>query len=196
MQAILEAAKDPDYGARIAAVISDREGAAGLAIAADAGIPTATVRLADFPSRELWDEAIARTIASFTPNLVVLAGFMRILGAPSLTAFADRIVNTHPALLPAYPGARGVRDALAGGAKVTGCTVIIVDAGIDTGPIVAQAAVEVWDNDTEDTLHERIKLVERDLVASTVGRMAREGWHVDGRTVTIGPATTPSKENA
>jgi len=158
---------------------------------AEAGLPTAVVSLKDFPSRELWDEAVARTIASFDPDLVVLAGFMKILGAPSLSRFGGRIINTHPALLPSYPGAHGVRDALAGGAKVTGCTVIIVDEGIDTGPIVAQAAVEVWDNDTEETLHERIKVVERELVATTVGRMLREGWTVDGRIVRIG-----SKENA
>jgi phosphoribosylglycinamide formyltransferase-1 len=111
---------------------------------------------------------------------------MKILGAPSLVRFGGRIINTHPALLPSYPGAHGVRDALAGGAQVTGCTVMIVDAGIDTGPIVAQAAVAVEDNDTEESLHERIKLVERALVADTVGRMAREGWTVDGRAVRIG----------
>lgn len=191
MRAILDATSDPAYGVRVAAVISDRPDIAGLDIAREAGVPTAVVSLGDFPSRDLWDEAVARTIASFDPDLVVLAGFMKILGAPSLSRFGGRIINTHPALLPAYPGAHGVRDALAGGAKVTGCTVIIVDEGIDTGPIVAQAAVEVWDNDTEDSLHERIKVVERDLVAATVGRMAREGWSVDGRIVRIG-----SKENA
>jgi len=191
MQAIIDAAMDPEYGVRIAGVISDRPGIRGLEIASEAGLPTAVVSLKDFPSRELWDEAVARTIASFDPDLVVLAGFMKILGAPSLSRFGGRIINTHPALLPSYPGAHGVRDALAGGAKVTGCTVIIVDEGIDTGPIVAQAAVEVWDNDTEETLHERIKVVERELVATTVGRMLREGWTVDGRIVRIG-----SKENA
>jgi len=186
MRAVLDATSDPEYGARIAAVISDRADAAGLAIATEAGIPTAVVSLADFPSRDLWDEAIARTIASFSPDLVVCAGFMRILGAPSLRRFDGRIINTHPALLPAFPGAHGVRDALAAGVKVTGCTVIVVDDGVDTGPIVAQASVEVEDNDTEESLHERIKVVERDLVAHTVGRMAREGWTVTGRTVRIG----------
>jgi len=191
MKAILDASADEAYGVRIAAVISDRDDAAGLAIAHAAGLPTAVVRLTDFPTRELWDEAVARAIASFDPQLVVLAGFMRILGRPALERFGGRIINTHPALLPAYPGAHGVRDALAGGAKITGCTVIIVDAGIDTGPIVAQAAVPVQDNDTEESLHERIKVVERELVAATVGRMAREGWSVDGRVVRIG-----TKENA
>ena len=196
MRAILDATGRPEYGVRIAAVVSDREDAAGLAVASAAGIPTAVVRLADFPDRALWDEAVARTIASFDPELVVLAGFMRILGEPALARFGGRIVNTHPALLPSYPGAHGVRDALAGGAKVTGCTVIIVDAGIDTGPIVAQAAVPVEDNDTEESLHERIKVVERELLAVTVGRLVREGWTVSGRTVRIGAAPSTSEETA
>jgi len=196
MQAILAATADPAYGARVAAVISDRDDAAGLDIAASAGIPTATVRLADFPDRALWDQAVARTIASFQPDLVMLAGFMRILGGPSLAQFGGRMVNTHPALLPAYPGAHAVRDALADGAKITGCTVMIVDAGVDTGPIVAQAAVHVEDNDNEESLHERIKSVERDLVVTTIGRMLREGWSVDGRTVRLGPASIDSKEHA
>ena len=192
MHAILDAASDPAYGGRVAAVIADREDAAGLEIASAAGVPTAVVRLADFPSRELWDEAVARSIATFSPDLVVLAGFMRILGEPVLSRFGGRIINTHPALLPAYPGAHGVRDALAGGAKVTGCTVIVVDAGVDTGPIVAQAAVAVEDNDTEESLHERIKVVERELLANTVGRLVREGWTVSGRTVRIGAAPQQS----
>ena len=197
MRAILDATADPEYGARIVAVIADRDHAAGLAIASGAGIATAVVRLQDFPDRALWDEAIARTIASFRPDLVVLAGFMRILGRPSLAAFENRIVNTHPALLPSYPGAHGVRDALAGGAKITGCTVILVDSGVDTGPIVTQAAVPVQDNDTEETLHERIKVVERDLLADTVGRLVREGWTVAGRTVRFGAAPShDSRENA
>ena len=186
MKAILDASSAQEYGVRVAAVIADRDSAAGLSIAQQAGIPTAVVKFADFPDRALWDEAIARTITSFEPDLIVLAGFMRILGAPSLARFDGRIINTHPALLPSYPGAHAVRDALAGGAKVTGCTVIIVDAGVDTGPIVAQTAVAVEDNDTEESLHERIKVVERDLLSKTVGRMLREGWNVDGRAVHIG----------
>lgn len=188
MAAIEQASRDASYGAHIAAVISDRADAPGLDLAKEAGIPTAVVALADFPDRATWDDALARTIASFAPDLVVLAGFMRIVGEATLARFGGRIVNTHPALLPAYPGAHGVRDALAGGAKVTGCTVIIVDAGIDTGPIVAQATVEIWDNDTEESLHARIKIVERDLVATTVSRMVCGGWTVEGRTVRVGPA--------
>src|SRR5690606_11724949 len=139
MHAILEASQDPEYGARVAAVISDRESAAGLSIARDAGVPTAVVALTDFPDRATWDRALARTIGSFSPDLVVYAGFMKLVGAPCLEAFGGRMINTHPALLPSFPGANGVRDALEAGVKVTGCTVIIVDEGVDTGPIVAQA---------------------------------------------------------
>ncbi|WP_436968525.1 phosphoribosylglycinamide formyltransferase [Demequina muriae] len=186
MRAVLDAQHDPGYGARIVAVISDRADAAGLAIAAEAGVPTSVVALADYPDRAEWDRALAEEVARHRPDLVLLAGFMRLIGAPSLSMFGGRIVNTHPALLPSYPGAHGVRDALAGGAKVTGCTVMLVDAGVDTGPIIAQAAVEVWDDDTETSLHERIKTVERGLVTTTVGRMAREGWTVEGRRVTLG----------
>lgn len=186
MRAVLEAQQDPAYGAQIVAVISDRPDVAGLEIAAQAGVATSVLALADFPDRAAWDAALCEEILRHDPEMVVCAGFMKILGAPCLSEFGGRIINTHPALLPAYPGAHGVRDALAGGAKVTGCTVMLVDEGIDTGPIVAQAAVEVWDDDTESTLHERIKNVERGLVATTVGRMAREGWSVDGRRVNIG----------
>jgi len=196
MKAILDATAAAEYGARVCAVIADRDNVAGLGIAREAGIPTAVVAFADFADRALWDEAVARTIASFEPDLIVLAGFMRILGAPCLDRFGGRIVNTHPALLPSYPGAHGVRDALAGGAKISGCTVIIVDAGVDAGPIVAQAAVPVEDNDTEESLHERIKVVERQLVVSTVGRMVREGWTVDGRAVRIGPTGIETQESS
>lgn len=188
MAAMLDAASDDSYGGRVVGVISDKSTAGGLRIAQDAGVPTAVVDLADFPDRSTWDEAVAKAIDTFQPDLVVLAGFMRILGQPSLEKFGGRIVNTHPALLPSFPGAHGVRDALAAGVKVTGCSVIIVDAGVDTGPIVAQQAVEVRDNDTEETLHERIKDVERSLVIDTVGRMLREGWRVDGRVVRLGVA--------
>ena len=186
MRAVLEASQEPGYGAQIVAVISDRADAAGLAIAREAGLPSHVVEMTAFAQRADWDDALAAAIASYGPDLVLCAGFMRLLGAPSLQQFGGRIVNTHPALLPSYPGAHGVRDALAGGAQVTGCTVMLVDEGVDTGPIVAQAAIEVWDTDTEATLHERIKQIERGLVATTVGRMAREGWTVDGRRVRIG----------
>ncbi|WP_062517664.1 phosphoribosylglycinamide formyltransferase [Demequina gelatinilytica] len=196
LRAVIEAAREEAFGARVVGVVTDKDDAGALAIAREAGIPTAVVRLEDFESRALWDEAVARTLATFDPELVLLAGFMRLLGAPVLDRFGGRIVNTHPALLPAYPGAHGVRDALAGGAKVTGCSVILVDAGVDTGPIVAQAAVEVLDDDTESTLHARIKEVEQVLVARTIGRMAREGWTVTGRSVRFGaPTPTPEEES-
>ncbi len=186
MAALLAAAADPGYGAHVVGVISDKADAGGLEIARAAGVPTAVVALADFADRATWDEAVAKAVAVFEPDLVVLAGFMRILGAPALARWGGRIVNTHPALLPSFPGAHGVRDALAGGVKVTGCTVMLIDEGVDTGPILAQHAVEVRDNDTEESLHERIKEVERVVLVDTVGRMMREGWTVEGRAVRLG----------
>ncbi len=186
MAAMIEAASDPSYGARIAAVISDRSSAAGLDTARAAGIPTAVVELAEFPSREEWNRGVVKAIDAFAPDLVVLAGFMKILGPPTVAHFAGRIINTHPALLPSFPGAHGVRDALAHGVKVTGCTVIFVDDGVDTGPIVAQATVDVLEGDTEDSLHERIKTVERALVVDTVHALLTRGWTVDGRRVVLG----------
>lgn len=188
MAGILEAAADDEYGAQVCAVIADRDGIRGLELASDAGIPTQVVRLGDFAERAQWDEAMAAAIAATEPDIVVCAGFMKILGPAVLARFGGRIVNTHPALLPSFPGAHGARDALAHGVKVTGCTVMLVDAGVDTGPILAQAAVSVRDNDTEETLHERIKQVERPLVAEVIGRMARDGWRVDGRVATLGDA--------
>ena len=125
--------------------------------------------------------------ASFQPDLVILAGFLKLVGASFLAAFGGRVINTHPALLPSFPGLHGVRDALRYGVKVTGCTVFLVDSGTDTGPVIAQAAVPVLNGDDEGTLHERIKVAERTLLAQTVGRMVREGWSVQDRKVRIGP---------
>jgi phosphoribosylglycinamide formyltransferase-1 len=184
LQALLDASADPSYGARVVAVGADREGIEGLVRATKAGVPTFVEKLGDYPTRADWDRAIAAKIASYEPDLVVSAGFMKILGAPTLDAFP--VLNTHPALLPSFPGAHGVRDALAHGVKVTGCTVMMADEGIDTGPIVAQEAVPVLPDDDEETLHERIKTVERRLLVEIVGRMAREGWTVSGRHVRIG----------
>ncbi|MFI9434606.1 MULTISPECIES: phosphoribosylglycinamide formyltransferase [Streptosporangium] len=184
LQALLNAVADEAYGARIVAVGADRDGIEGLARAERAGIPTFVERLADHPGRDVWDRAIAARIAEHRPDLVVCAGFMKILGEPTLTAFP--VLNTHPALLPAFPGAHGVRDALAYGVRITGCTVMLADAGVDTGPIIAQEAVPVLDGDDEASLHERIKTVERALLVKTVGRMAREGWTVAGRTFRFG----------
>ncbi|WP_219825834.1 phosphoribosylglycinamide formyltransferase [Nonomuraea typhae] len=184
LQALLDASADPAYGARVVAVGADREGIEGLARAERAGIPTFVEKVGDHADRAAWDAAIAARIAEHKPGLVVSAGFMKILGAPTLEAFA--VLNTHPALLPSFPGAHGVRDALAHGVKVTGCTVMLADAGVDTGPIIAQEAVRVFHGDDEAMLHERIKTVERGLLVEIVGRMAREGWAVKGRTVIIG----------
>lgn len=186
MAALAAACEDPDYGVTIAAVIADRADAGGLALAAAAGIPTAIVAPRDFPDRATWDEAIARTAAAFEPQLVVCAGFMRLLGEPVLRTFPGHIVNTHPALLPAFAGAHAVRDALAAGVKVTGCTLMIVDEGVDTGPILAQTAVAVREDDTEAALHERIKTAEKELVVDTIGTMVRSGWTIEGRIARVG----------
>ena len=192
LQALIDAAADPAYGAVIVAVGADRDGIAGLERAEKAGIPTFVHRVKDYPERTDWDAALTAQTAFHEPDLVVSAGFMKILGGDFMRRFEGRIVNTHPALLPSFPGAHGVRDALAYGVKVTGCTVHLVDEGVDTGPIIAQGVVEVADSDYEDegeALHERIKNVERKLLVDAVGRMAREGHRVDGRRVLI-PAPT------
>jgi phosphoribosylglycinamide formyltransferase-1 len=186
LQALIEACRDEAYGAQVVAVGADRAGINALVRAGRAGIPSFTVRLADYADREEWDAALARECARYAPDLIVLAGFMKLVGKPFLDAFGGRCVNTHPALLPSFPGTHGVRDALAHGVKVTGCTVLVVDDGVDEGPIVAQASVPVGDDDDEATLHERIKVTERALLVAAVGRMVREGWSVQGRKVRIG----------
>ncbi|WP_197711420.1 phosphoribosylglycinamide formyltransferase [Cellulomonas sp. WB94] len=186
LAALLAAHAAPDFGARVVGVLSDDPGAGGLDVARAAGVATAVVRPSDFADRAAWDRALADAVAVFSPTLVVSAGFMRILGASFLSRFAGRVINTHPALLPAFPGAHGVRDALAYGVRVTGCTVHLVDEGVDTGPIIAQRAVEVLDDDDETSLHERIKTVERALLVDVVGRVARGDLAVDGRRVRLG----------
>jgi phosphoribosylglycinamide formyltransferase-1 len=186
LQALIEACGDPGYGGRVVAVGADRDRINALARAERAGLPAFTVRLADYPTRQDWDAALARACAAYAPDLIVLAGFMKLVGQPFLDSFGGRCVNTHPALLPSFPGAHAVRETLAHGVKVTGCTVLIVDDGVDSGPIVAQAPVPVADDDDEATLHERIKVTERVLLVGTVGRMVREGWSVHGRKVRIG----------
>ncbi|WP_051098600.1 phosphoribosylglycinamide formyltransferase [Sporichthya polymorpha] len=190
LQALLDACADPAYGATVVAVGADRTDIEGLRRAEKVGVPTFVCRVGDHPTRSDWDAALTAAVAAHEPDLVVSAGFMKILGATFLDRFSGRCVNTHPALLPAFPGAHGVRDALAYGVRVTGCTVHLVDAGVDTGPIVAQAAVEVLDDDDEDSLHERIKTVERGLLVEIVGRMAREGFVLDGRRVRFGTAAS------
>lgn len=186
LAALLAAHDDPAYGARVVAVVTDKPGAGALVHARTAGVACAVVEPADFETREDWDRALAETVAVFHADYVVSAGFMRILGAGFLSVFGGRTLNTHPALLPSFPGAHGVRDALAYGVRVTGCTVHLIDEGVDTGPIVAQAVVAVEDGDDEATLHERIKAVERSLLVEWVGRVARGGLTVDGRRVVVG----------
>ncbi|GAB4013048.1 phosphoribosylglycinamide formyltransferase [Nocardioides ultimimeridianus] len=186
LQALLDAAADPAYGARIVAVGADRDGIEGLERAERAGVPTFTAKVGDYTTREHWDRALTDKVAAFEPDLVVLAGFMKLVGPKFLAAFGGRTVNTHPALSPSFPGMHGPADALEYGVKVTGATLFVVDAGVDTGQIVAQTVVPVEDDDTVESLHERIKVAERTMLVELVGRMVREGYVVDGRRVRLG----------
>jgi phosphoribosylglycinamide formyltransferase-1 len=186
LQALLDAARDPAYGAEVVAVGADRDGIEGLARAERAGVPTFVQRVRDFADREEWDSALTASVTRFEPDLVVSAGFMKLVGATFLGSYAGRMLNSHPALSPSFPGTTAPADALAYGVKVTGCTLFVVDGGVDTGPIVAQAAVPVLDGDTAGSLHERIKVAERQMLVDVVGRIAREGFSVDGRTVRLG----------
>ncbi len=186
LQALLDACADPAYGAQVVAVGADRAGIEGLARAERAGVPTFVTRVGEFETREAWDAALADEVAAHEPDLVVSAGFLKLVGQAFLARFGGRLVNTHPALLPAFPGMNGAGDALAYGVKVAGATLFVVDAGVDTGPILAQAVVPVEDDDTEESLHERIKVAERAMLVDTVGRMAREGFTVTGRRVRFG----------
>jgi phosphoribosylglycinamide formyltransferase 1 len=186
LQALLDACADPGYGAQVVAVGADRDGIEALARAERAGVPTFTHRVKDFPDREEWDRALTASCQAAQPDLIVLAGFMKLVGAHFLAVFGGRVINTHPALLPAFPGMHAVRDALDHGVKLTGCTIFLVDAGLDSGPVIAQAAVPVLDGDDEATLHERVKVAERSLLVETVGRMVRDGWTTAGRKVRTG----------
>ena len=184
LAALLDAAVG-NYPARVVAVGADRDCAA-LEIAVAASVPTYTVRVGDHTDRNAWDAAMTEATAAHEPDLVVSAGFMKILGQTFLSRFAGRVVNTHPALLPAFPGAHAVPATLAYGVKVTGCTVHLVDAGTDTGPILAQQPVPVFDDDDEATLHERIKVVERRLLVDVLEALATRGVTWTGRKATLG----------
>ncbi|WP_051187273.1 phosphoribosylglycinamide formyltransferase [Nocardia tenerifensis] len=184
LRALLDAASAADFPARIVAVGVDRTCAA-TEHADAAGVPHFKVALKDFPDRTAWDAALTDAVAGHAPDIVVSAGFMKILGPAFLARFGGRIINTHPALLPSFPGAHGVRDALAYGVRVTGSTVHLVDAGVDTGPILAQEAVPVLPEDDEARLHERIKVVERRLLAEVVAAVATRGIVSDGRKAVI-----------
>ena len=172
LQALIDAAADPGAPFRVVAVGADRDGTLGLERAVGNGIPTFVCRVPDYTTRADWDDALARLISDAAPDLVVSAGFMKVLG-PTVLA-RHRVINTHPALLPSFPGAHGVRDAMAHGVRVTGCTCHWVDAGVDTGAIIDQRAVRVEDDDTVETLHERIKVLERDMLVEVVRALAAD----------------------
>ena len=186
LQALLDATADPGYGAEVVAVGADRDAIEGLARAERAGVPTFVLRVKDFAQRAEWDRALTAAVAEHQPDLVVLAGFMKLVGADFLAEFGGRLVNTHPALSPSFPGMHGPADALEYGVKVTGCTLFFVDEGVDTGPIVAQSSVPVADDDTAETLHDRIKIAERTMLVDTIGSMARDGFEIRGRRVVLG----------
>jgi len=186
LAALLAAHDDAAYGARVVGVVTDRPGAGALDLARDAGVASAVVAMKDFEDRAAWNDGVLEAISVFQPDYLVLAGFMRILAPSVVRKFEGRMMNTHPALLPSFPGAHPVRDTLAHGVKVTGSTVHLVDDGVDTGPIIAQTTVPVLDTDDEPTLTERIKVAERALLVETVGRIAREGLYVAGRKTSIG----------
>jgi phosphoribosylglycinamide formyltransferase 1 len=186
LQSLIAATRDEGYPARIVAVGVDRDCDAARH-AHSAEIEHFRVGLRDFADRDQWDAALTESVATHHPDLVVTAGFMKILGSRFLSTFAGRIVNTHPALLPSFPGAHAVEDALAYGVKLTGSTVHLVDAGVDTGPILAQEAVPVLSGDDRDSLHERIKTVERKLLVDVIAAVASRGVVSDGRKAEIQP---------
>ncbi|PJJ58441.1 phosphoribosylglycinamide formyltransferase-1 [Mumia flava] len=186
LQALLDACGDPAYGAQVLAVGADRHGTYGVERAEAAGVATFVERVSDHPDRAAWDSALTAAVAAYEPDLVISAGFLKLVGPTFLEEFTDRYVNTHNSLLPSFAGIHGPRDALEYGVKVAGATLFFVDAGVDTGPIVAQVAVEVADDDTEETLTERIKQAERRQLVDVVGAMVGRGWTIDGRKVTIG----------
>jgi phosphoribosylglycinamide formyltransferase-1 len=183
LQALIDACQDPSYGAQVVAVGSDRPDIPGLERAVRAGIPTVVQAVSDHPSRAEWDKALTADVARYEPDLVISAGFMKLLGADFLTRFEGRIINTHPALLPSFPGMHGPRDALAYGVKITGATVFLVDSGVDSGVILDQRAVPVADDDTVESLHERIKVVERELLVTITHQLATRTWRVVDRKV-------------
>lgn len=186
LQALLDASADPGYGATVVAVGADRSGTLAERRAHDAGIASFWLSVKDFGTRDDWDRALTAAVAAYEPDLVVSAGFLKLVGAAFLESFGGRFINTHNALLPSFAGIHGPRDALAYGVKIAGATLFVVDEGVDTGAIVAQVAVPVEDDDDEERLTERIKSAERAMLVDCVGRMAREGFTVSGRHVRFG----------
>jgi phosphoribosylglycinamide formyltransferase-1 len=176
LRALLEASEDAEFPARVVAVGADRD-ADGLTHAEEFGIPSFTVPFTSYDSREEWGDALLQQIEQWQPDLVILSGFMRLVPPRIVAAFSPFLINTHPAFLPEFPGAHGVRDALAAGAAQTGASLIVVDDGVDAGPIISQERVPVLPGDTEAALHERIKPVERRLLVDAVLDIAN--GHID-----------------
>lgn len=185
LAALLAACDGPDYPVTVIAVGADRRSAAGLRLAEERDIPVFVESIADHDTRAAWDRALTERCAAFGPDLVVSAGFLKLVGPEFLAAFSGRFLNTHNSLLPAFAGTNGPGEALAYGVKIAGATLFVVDAGVDTGPIVAQVAVPVAPDDDVDSLTERIKVAERAQLVDAIGRMARHGWTIAGRTVSI-----------
>jgi phosphoribosylglycinamide formyltransferase 1 len=185
LAALLKACGAADYPVQIAAVGADRPDAGGLELAAAQGIPTFVERVGDYVERAAWDRALTDRCLAFEPDIVVSAGFLKLVGPTFLAAFAGRYLNTHNSLLPSFAGMHGPADALAYGVKIAGATLFVVDDGVDTGPIIAQVAVPVQPDDDVATLTERIKVAERAQLVDAIGRMARQGWTISGRTVSI-----------
>jgi len=183
LQALIDACQDPAYGAQVVAVGSDRPDIQGLERAVRAGIPTFIQAVSDHPSRADWDRALTAEVAAYEPDLVISAGFMKLVGAEFLARFQGRMINTHPALLPSFPGIHGPRDALAYGVKITGATVFLIDSGVDSGVILDQRAVAVEEDDTVETLHERIKIVERTMLVAITHQLATRTWRIVDRKV-------------
>lgn len=171
LRALLAAAADADYPARVVAVGADRD-ADGLAHAEEFGIPSFVVPYRSFDSREAWGEELLAQLRQWDADLVILSGLMRVLPPALVQAYHPAILNTHPSHLPEFPGAHAVRDALDAGATETGASVIVVDEGVDTGPVVVQRRVPIEAGETESTLHERIKVVERELLVDLVRDIA------------------------
>jgi phosphoribosylglycinamide formyltransferase-1 len=181
LQALIDASAAPDFGAQVVGVGADRDQITGLQRAERAGISTFVHPLVRGADRAEWDRQLTDLVAKFEPSLVVMAGYMKLVGPQFLATFGGRLINSHPALLPSFPGMQGPRDALAYGVKISGATIFLVDDGVDTGIIVDQVAVRVEDDDSVEDLHERIKIAERDLLVQTVHRLATRSWHLNGR---------------
>jgi phosphoribosylglycinamide formyltransferase 1 len=181
LQALIDACGEPEFGAQVVGVGADRDQITGLQRAEKAGISTFVHPLPANGDRAEWDRQLTALVAAFDPSLVVMAGFMKLVGPEFLATYGGRLINSHPALLPSFPGMYGPGDALAYGVKISGATIFLVDDGVDTGIIVDQVAVRVEDDDSVHDLHERIKVAERDLLVQTVHRMATRSWRLDGR---------------